>query len=62
MWKSNAEEAADIERELKKLHERASQMSSRTIRETRHSWNRISSNISSACVGCREILSRPEAK
>lgn len=61
MWKSNAQEAAEIESELMKLHERASQMSSRTTRETRHGWNRVGSNISSAIVGCREISSRPES-
>ncbi len=62
MWKSNTEEAAEIESELAKLSERASKMSSRTIRETRHRWNRVWSNINSAIVGCREIGSAPEAK
>lgn len=54
--KTNDEEAAEIERELMKLSERASRLSGLTSRSTRHRWNRVWSNINSAIVGCREII------
>lgn len=53
---TNELEAERMERELAALSNRASQLSSRTSRLTRHRWNRIWSNINSAIVGCREIL------